>query len=68
MKFFDLRHPFFLPLWRRIATVAFTGLWAGVEFVMGSPGWAVMFGAIAAYCAYMFFIAFDPSEYEQPRK
>ena len=68
MKFFDLRHPFFLPLWRRIAMVGITGLWAVVEFTSGSPGWALLFGAVAAYCIYLFFIAFDPADYQEPPK
>ena len=63
-KFFNLRHPFFLPTWRRAATTIFAGGWALFELSNGSPGWATLFGAIAAYCAYEFFIVFDPANYQ----
>ncbi len=53
-KLFDLRHPFFLPLWRRAATVALAGGWALFELVTNSVGWAIMFGAVAVYCVYEF--------------
>ncbi|MDN5787414.1 hypothetical protein [Pseudorhodobacter sp.] len=55
MKFFDLHHPFFLPLWRRVLTVGITAGWAVVELSMDGPGWAALFGSAAAYCAYVFF-------------
>ena len=60
MKFFDLRHPFFNPAWRRVLTVAMAGGWAIVELVSGSPGWAVLFGAVAVWCAYEFFVIWEP--------
>ena len=63
MQFFNLRHPFFLPLWRRVLTVAVTGGWAFVEFVTGNGLWAVLFGAAALWCAYEFFVTFDPENY-----
>lgn len=66
MKFFDLRHPFFLPLWRRIITVVFTGGWALVELSGSNPGWAILFAAITAFAAYEFFIVFDPENYKEP--
>lgn len=64
-KFFDLRQPFFLPLWRRVLTVGLLAGWALVEMFSGSPGWAIMFGAVAAYCAYEFFVIFDPANYRE---
>ncbi len=64
MKFFDLRQPFFLPTWRRAATVGVLGLWTLVEVMGGNTGWAILFGAICAYCTYEFFIAFDPANYQ----
>lgn len=60
MKFFDVQHPFFIPLWRRIAVVALCLGWAGFELALGSPFWAILFGAIGIWCAHQFFIAFDP--------
>ncbi|WP_116596904.1 hypothetical protein [Primorskyibacter marinus] len=64
MKFFDLRIPFFLPLWRRVVTVVLTGGWAAFELANGNPGWAVIFGAAGAFCAYEFFIVFDPENFK----
>jgi hypothetical protein len=53
VKIIDPDHPFFAPLWRRWATVLFALFWAAVELSMGSPGWAVLFGAAGAYAFYV---------------
>lgn len=58
----DLNHPFFIPLWRRIAVVAVTAGWAMVEFATGTPFFGVLFAAIAVWSAYSFFFAFDPKD------
>ena len=58
----DLNHPFFIPLWRRIATVAVAAIWAVVEFATGTPFFGVLFAAIAAWCTYGFFFTFDPQD------
>ncbi|MDG1378249.1 MAG: hypothetical protein P8P56_14835 [Yoonia sp.] len=63
-KFFNLRLPFFLPLWRRVLTTGVLTGWTGVEIWGQNMGWAILFGACAAYTAYEFFIAFDPINYE----
>ncbi len=57
--FFVLRQPFFIPVWRRVATVAGCLGWALFEFTMGSPGWGVLFGGIGLFSAYGFFVGFD---------
>lgn len=54
-KFIDGAHPFFRPLWRRIAVVAVCLGWAGFEFVSGSPFWGILFGALGCWAAYEFF-------------
>ena len=59
MKFLDVRHPFFRPLWRRVAVVAVCLVWAAVEFLTGSPFWGVLFGAVGIYCAIVFFRSSD---------
>jgi len=64
MTFFNLRVPFFLPVWRRVLTVAAIGGWTIVELVTASPGWAVLFGAAGLFAAYEFFIIFDPEKYK----
>ncbi len=58
--FKQLNDPFFRPLWRRIVVVLLTGAWALLEYSWGHPGWAAAFAAITAYCAFGFFLAFDP--------
>ena len=62
MKFFDLHHPFFEPLWRRIATVAACVGWAAVEFAIGNNMWALLFLGIGAYAGWQFFIDWKPME------
>jgi hypothetical protein len=57
---FDLNHPFFRPLWRRVAVVAFCLGWAAVEIAAGSVFWAMLFGGIGLFAAWQFFVAFDP--------
>ena len=48
-KFLDADHSFFAPVWRRWITILVPAIWAVVEFSMDSPGWGVLFAALAAY-------------------
>ena len=64
-KAFDVRHPFFRPLWVRIAVVGLCFGWALFEVVSGSPFWGMLFGAAGSWCGYWFFLAFDPADYEK---
>ncbi len=57
----DASHPFFRPLWRRIAVVAVCAAWTVVELTVGDPMWAIMTGAIGAYAAWVFLIAYKPA-------
>lgn len=51
----QLRHPFFNPLWRRVAVVAVTAGWGLVElFWGGAVFWSVVFLGLAAVCAWVF--------------
>jgi hypothetical protein len=68
MNFFDIRHPFFRPLWRRIAVVAVTLGWALVELSGGNTFWAILFGALGLYAAWEFFVVYDPANYEDREK
>jgi hypothetical protein len=61
-KFFDLDHPFFRPLWIRIATVAACLGWAALEIAAGAVVWAALFGGIGLYAAWRFFVTFNPRE------
>ncbi|MGR3466085.1 hypothetical protein [Limimaricola sp.] len=59
-KLFDIQSPFFIPPWRRVLVVVLTLGWAGIELWRGAPGWALLFGAAGLWCAYQFFVVFDP--------
>jgi len=59
MQMFDLRQPFFNPKWRRVAVTLFAGVWAVIEFATRTPFWGVLFGAVAAWCAWTFFVTWN---------
>ena len=57
MKLVDPSHPFFRPLWARVAvTLAALG-WGAFEFATGSPFWAVLFLAAGGWCVWALFLA-----------
>lgn len=60
MRLIDTEHPFFRPLWRRIAVTALCLGWATFELVSDSPGWAALFGAIGLYCGWKFLVNYQP--------
>ena len=65
MNFFDLRNPWFIPMWRRVALFLVCLLWGGFELVSGSVAWAVPFLGLAVYSGWVFFIDWkDPPEGE----
>jgi hypothetical protein len=50
-------HPFYRPLWRRVAIVAVTLIWAGFEiFVAGDGFWTVLALAMALYAVWAFLL------------
>lgn len=55
-RFLDADHPFFRPAWRRWVTALVPLGWGAVELATGSPGWAVMFGAVGAYALWVLII------------
>ncbi|MEL6800535.1 MAG: hypothetical protein AAFO80_11695 [Pseudomonadota bacterium] len=59
----DLRIPFFLPLWRRVATVAVLAIWTGIELIHGNPYWAMLSGGLGIYAAIEFFYRFNPDDF-----
>ncbi|XDB00092.1 hypothetical protein AB1M95_09390 [Sulfitobacter sp. LCG007] len=65
-SYFDIRTPAFRPLWRRLLVVALSMVWAVVEYANGSPGWAMVFVAAGAWCAYQFFVVWDGAPDEDP--
>lgn len=57
MTMFELRVPFFIPLWRRILTVAVCFGWAGFELMTGAVFWAILFGAFGVTALWQFFLS-----------
>ncbi len=67
----DHEHPFFRPLWRRVAVVAACAVWAAIEFATGSGGWAMIALGFTGYAVWQFFYLYKPAppagaEGEQP--
>jgi hypothetical protein len=58
----DGGHPFFRPLWRRIAVFAVCVIWAALEFYGGSRNWGVIALAFAGYAAYAYLFNYKPPE------
>ena len=63
----DLQHPWFIPLWRRVAVTAVCLFGTVMEIFVGGPFWLLLFGAITIYCVYSFFFAFNPRPPEDPK-
>jgi hypothetical protein len=56
----DYEHPFFRPLWRRIAVVAVCIAWAIFEFATGASFWGMIALGFAAYGIWQFFFIYKP--------
>lgn len=56
MKFLDPNHPMFARPWVRWATVLTPAAWGAFELWQGNPGWALLFGAAAAYAFWMLIV------------
>lgn len=64
----ELRHPFFLPLWRRAVVVLLLAIWTVIELSQGNPYWALLTGGIGVYAIYVFFFDFKLPEEDTPDK
>ena len=64
----DRDHPFFRPLWRRVALCLAIAGWSGVEFWQGGPStWFWLTLALFAYALWTFIITFPkPGDGEPP--
>lgn len=51
-------HPFFRPLWRRIAIVVVTAVWCFVEWYHGQATWVFISGAICIYAIRTFLMTY----------
>ena len=59
----DNEHPFFRPLWRRIAVVIVCAAWAVLEFATSTPFWGMIALAFTAYAVWTFLINYKgPAE------
>lgn len=51
--------PFYRPLWRRVAIIAVTGVWAAFElFYSGEPLWMLLAVGIFLYSLWTFLITY----------
>lgn len=63
MKLTDAGHPFYKPLWRRIAIVAVVALWAAYEVLVSKePLWIVLSIGMLAYALWTFVIGWPKEE------
>ena len=58
LKSLELRHPFFIQLWRRVLLVILLVSWSIIEGLMGNHLWALIAGSIGIYSIYVFFFDF----------
>ena len=58
MAISNQEHPFFRPLWRRVAIVAVTAIWSGVEWYHGEQVWGMLTLAICVYSIWTFLITY----------
>lgn len=56
----DNEHPFFRPLWRRIAVIVVCAGWAVLEFATNAPFWGMIALAFAAYAVWAFLLTYNP--------
>ncbi len=67
-KLFDLDHPFFRPLWRRIAVTAVCLGWGAFEFAAGAHFWAMLFGGLGIYCVWCLLLNYREDVTASARK
>ena len=63
MKKLEQQHPFYKPLWRRIAIVVVILSWIAMELYFGERGiWLWLAVAFLAYAIFAFFINFPKDD------
>lgn len=62
MKMFELRVPFFFPLWRRMVVTVICFGWAVMELATGSLFWTVLFVAMGGMATWQFFLSGWPEK------
>ena len=58
----DYEHPFFRPLWRRVAVTCVCAGWAVFEFAANSPFWGMIALGFTAYAVWQFFYLYKAPE------
>jgi len=58
----DTENPFFKPLWRRLAIIAFCAGWTGFEFYHGNNSWGWITLAITGYAIWTFLVSYKADE------
>ena len=61
----DHEHPFFRPLWRRVAVVVVCLAWGILEFSTNAPFWGTIALGFAAYAVWQFFFLYKEPGPEQ---
>ena len=56
----DNQHPFFRPLWRRIAVILVCVGWAILEFATNAPFWGMIALGFTAYAIWAFLLTYNP--------
>lgn len=54
----DSEHPFFRPLWRRVAIVAVCAIWTGIEYYNGDQFWTTITVGMTLYAAWTYLYAY----------
>lgn len=65
MKLIDPSHPFYRPLWVRLAIVVVCLGWGLFEFSTGAALWGTLFTGAGVYAAWALLIAFEPGDDKQ---
>ncbi len=59
----EQRHPFYKPLWRRVAIVAVIVFWLAVELHQGgSSVWVAISTGMLVYAVYTFFLTWPKGD------
>jgi hypothetical protein len=58
----DNEHPFFRPLWRRLAVIAACIAWTGVEVAAGEKVWALVASAAVCYAVWQLLLRYSPPD------
>ncbi|TIX20955.1 DUF3329 domain-containing protein [Mesorhizobium sp.] len=62
----DSEHPFFRPMWRRVAVVAVCIIWSIIEFATGTPFWGMIALGFAGYAVWQFFYLYKSVDEAKP--